>query len=409
MKALVGIDVGTGSARAGVFGIDGHMLASARRPITIWHEAGEIVEQSSDQIWQAVCEAVREAVAASGLKPEAIAGIGFDATCSLVVVDATGGGVPVGPSEDPRRNVIVWMDHRANAEAEEINRGAYPVLDYVGGRISPEMETPKLLWLSRHRPDSFARAAHFFDLSDYLTWRATGSLDRSVCTVTCKWTYLAHENRWDPDYFRQTGLGTLADEGFRRIGTNVVAPGTPLGGLTERAAAEMGLAPATPVAAALIDAHAGGVGTLGVSAARQSADVGKRLAYIFGTSACSMASTPDPVFVPGVWGPYYTAMIPGIWLLEGGQSAAGAALLTRPCWKPKPQGRGGRYWPMSPPMPRRSGLPFPRRSLRRGTWLSCRNSTATARPSPIPERGPSFPACRSSAASRALPPSIWPG
>lgn len=326
MKALVGIDVGTGSARAGVFGLDGHMLASARRPITIWHEAGEIVEQSSDQIWQAVCEAVREAVAASGLKPEAIAGIGFDATCSLVAVDATGGGVPVGPSEDPRRNVIVWMDHRANAEAEEINRGAYPVLDYVGGRISPEMETPKLLWLSRHRPDSFARAAHFFDLSDYLTWRATGSLDRSVCTVTCKWTYLAHENRWDPDYFRQTGLGKLADEGFRRIGTNVVAPGTPLGGLTEGAAAEMGLAPATPVAAALIDAHAGGVGTLCVSAARQSADVGKRLAYIFGTSACSMASAPDPVFVPGVWGPYYTAMIPGIWLLEGGQSAAGAAL-----------------------------------------------------------------------------------
>ena len=80
------------------------------------------------------------------------------------------------------------------------------------------------------------------------------------------------------------------------------------------------------MAAALIDAHAGGVGTLGVSAARQSSDVGKRLAYIFGTSACSMASAPDPVFVPGVWGPYYTAMIPGIWLLEGGQSAAGAAL-----------------------------------------------------------------------------------
>ena len=214
MKALVGIDVGTGSARAGVFGLDGHMLASARRPITIWHEAGEIVEQSSDQIWQAVCEAVREAVAASGLKPEAIAGIGFDATCSLVAVDATGGGVPVGPSEAPRRNVIVWMDHRANAEAEEINRGAYPVLDYVGGRISPEMETPKLLWLSRHRPDSFARAAHFFDLSDYLTWRATGSLDRSLLA-----TGFPYDNATNPlDNFAEFAALTRRSRGVRRCG-----------------------------------------------------------------------------------------------------------------------------------------------------------------------------------------------
>jgi D-ribulokinase len=326
MKALIGIDVGTGSARAGVFGLDGHMLASAKRPITLWHQPGDIVEQSSDQIWQAICEAVREAMSSSGIATESVSGIGFDATCSLVALDPTGGGVAVGPSNDPQRNVIVWMDHRAQAESEEINQGGYRVLDYVGGRISPEMETPKLLWLSRHRPESFASAAHFFDLSDYLTWRATGSLDRSVCTVTCKWTYLAHEDRWDPDYFRQVGLGTLAEEGFRRIGTKVVAPGTRLGGLTEAAAAEMGLAPSTPVAASLIDAHAGGLGTLGVSAAHQPADLGKRLAYIFGTSACSMASTTDPVFVPGVWGPYFNSMIPGIWLLEGGQSAAGAAL-----------------------------------------------------------------------------------
>ncbi len=315
---LIGVDVGTGSARAGVFDATGRMLGVGKHPLTLWHEAGEIVEQSSAQIWAAVCAAVAQAM--QGHDPAAVTGIGFDATCSLVAE-----GVSVSPSDDPARDVILWMDHRATPEAEEINAGGHRVLDYVGGRISPEMETPKLLWLSRHRPGAFAAARRFFDLPDWLTYRATGNEARSSCTVTCKWTYLAHENRWDEGYFRAIGLGALADEGFQRIGTKIVAPGTPLGGLAAQAAAELGLRPGTPVAAALIDAHAGGLGTLGVSLPGDP-DPTRRLAYIFGTSACSMASTRQATPVPGVWGPYYDAMLPGLWLNEGGQSAAGEAL-----------------------------------------------------------------------------------
>ncbi|QYA14995.1 FGGY-family carbohydrate kinase [Rhizobium sp. AB2/73] len=324
---FIGIDVGTGSARAGIFDAHGHLLSAAKRPITIWHKAGSIVEQSSEQIWRAVCDSVKEAVATAEIAAGDVAGIGFDATCSLVAVKADGQPVAVGPSGDASRNIIVWMDHRAAGEAAEINSGNHAVLRYVGGRISPEMETPKLLWLKRNLPQSFAATDHFFDLADYLTWRATGSLQRSVCTVTCKWTYLAHEKRWDSQYFKDIGLGELADEGFVRIGTEIVEPGTALGGgLNDVAAGDLGLAVGTPVGASLIDAHAGGVGTLGGQGPDGKADVRHRLAYIFGTSACSMASSDDAVFVDGVWGPYYSAMVPGLWLTEGGQSAAGAAI-----------------------------------------------------------------------------------
>ncbi|MCF1710294.1 FGGY-family carbohydrate kinase [Tabrizicola sp. J26] len=321
---LIGVDVGTGSARAGVFDAKGRLLGLGKHPLALWQAPGDQVEQSSDQIWAAVCAAVHEAMA--GLDPKQVKGIGFDATCSLVVVGPNGEGIPVGPSEDPARNVIVWMDHRAQPEAEEINALGHPVLDYVGGRISPEMETPKLLWLARHRPKAFAQAARFFDLPDFLTWRATGSLARSTCTVTCKWTYLSHESRWDPSYFRAIGLGALADEGFARIGTEMLTPGERVGGLTAQAAQELGLPEGLPAAAALIDAHAGGLGTLRAEVPGRHEPATARLAYIFGTSACSMASTVDPVNVPGVWGPYFGAMIPGLWLNEGGQSAAGAAL-----------------------------------------------------------------------------------
>ncbi|OWW04502.1 ribulokinase [Rhizobium sp. R72] len=328
-RHFLGIDVGTGSARTGVFSETGDLLSSAKHPIAIWHEAGGVVEQSSEDIWQAVSRSVRQAVKDAGIDPASIAGIGCTATCSLVAVLEDARPVSVSTSGNASRNVIVWMDHRAVAEADEINAGGHGVLNYVGGRISPEMQTPKLLWLKRHLPEQYHAATHFFDLSDFLTWRATGSLSRSVCTVTCKWTYLAHQGRWDVDYFRSIGLEDLVAGGLKRIGTDIVIPGAALGtGLSSQAAADFGLLVGTPVGAALIDAHAGGIGTLGAveDGASDAISIGRRLAYIFGTSACSMATTEQPTFVDGVWGPYFSAMVPGLWLNEGGQSAAGAAI-----------------------------------------------------------------------------------
>ena len=325
-RYFVGVDVGTGSARAGVFDAQGAMCATAKRAIAMHRSDAGHAEQSSAQIWQAVCESVAQAVAESGVAADAIHGIGFDATCSLVVIGADGG---VGDPAHPERDIIVWLDHRASEQAERINAQGHSVLDHVGGRISPEMQTPKLLWLKEKRPEIYRSADHFFDLSDFLTWKASGALTRSTCTVTCKWTYLAHENRWDESYFRQIGLGDLAEEGFVRIGAEVMPAGTALAkGLTAEAAQAMGLRAGTAVAAGLIDAHAGGIGTVGASGGASGgiSDARRTMAYVFGTSSCTMTSSERAEFVPGVWGPYYSAMVPGLWLNEGGQSAAGAAM-----------------------------------------------------------------------------------
>ncbi|WP_019173259.1 FGGY-family carbohydrate kinase [Pseudaminobacter salicylatoxidans] len=324
-RYFVGVDVGTGSARAGIFDRHGNMVSTAKRDIALFQDGADFVEQSSDDIWQAVCASVREAVATAGVDADDIGGLGFDATCSLVVLGPGGVPLAVGNHGDGARNIIVWMDHRATDQACRINETKHRVLDYVGGAISPEMETPKLLWLKENLPATYDATWQFFDLTDFLTWRATGSLARSVCTVTCKWTYLAHEERWDESYFRQVGLGDLAENNFTRIGTEIVPAGQALGqGLTSEAAAGLGLNAGIAVGAGLIDAHAGGVGSVGARGGAGSATT--RMAYVFGTSACTMASSAQPVFIPGVWGPYYSAMIPGLWLSEGGQSAAGAAI-----------------------------------------------------------------------------------
>lgn len=320
---FIGVDVGTGSARAGVFDLSGRMVGQATREIDLYRPQADFVEQSSDNIWQAVCNAVRDAVSQADINPIQIKGMGFDATCSLVVLDKEGKPLTVSPSGRSEQNIIVWMDHRAIAQAERINTTHHRVLDFVGGIISPEMQTPKLLWLKQHMPTTWANAGYFFDLPDFLTWRATQDDTRSLCSTVCKWTYLGHEQRWDDSYFREIGLEDLLAHDAAKIGREVKTMGEPLGyGLTERAAREMGLIPGTAVSVSIIDAHAGTLGTLGTLGASgvsgELADFDRRIALIGGTSTGHMAMSPTARFIGGVWGPYYSAILPGYWLNEGG-------------------------------------------------------------------------------------------
>jgi FGGY-family pentulose kinase len=330
-RFYLGVDVGTGSVRAGIFDAKGRRLGVGVRAIEIWRPAEDFVEQSSSDIWKATGRAIRAALKEAGMSAKRIAGIGFDATCSLVALDDAGKPVSVSPSGRRKQNVIVWMDHRATAQAERINATHHEVLRYVGGVISPEMQTPKLLWMKQNLPDVWTNAALFLDLPDFMVWRATGRDVRSLCTTVCKWTYLGHEDggHFREDYFREIGLGDLADEEFGRIGKSVRPMGENVGGLTRRAADDLGLAEGTPVGVSIIDAHAGGLGMLGAALDGQAPtpeSLERRVALIGGTSSCHMAVSREPKFVPGVWGPYYSAMIPGLWLTEGGQSATGALI-----------------------------------------------------------------------------------
>jgi FGGY-family pentulose kinase len=317
---VLGVDVGSTSARAGLFDTAGHLIAAASAPFETSRPAPHHAEHSSDGIWQAVADAVRAARLRAGVAAAEVAGLAFDATCSLVMLDGAGRPATVSTSGEDRWNVVMWADHRATAEADEITATGHAVLDHIGGVMSPEMQLPKLLWLSRHLPRAWARHARALDLADFLAWRATGEDAASACTLTCKWTWLNHAKEgWRHDLFARLGLADLPG----RVPRRVLPVGSRAGALTNRAADALGLLPATPVGVGLIDAHAGGLGLLG----RVPPDeINRHLALIAGTSNCHMACSVEPRQIPGLWGPYFGAMIPGLWLTEGGQSATGALL-----------------------------------------------------------------------------------
>jgi FGGY-family pentulose kinase len=329
MTNFIGIDVGTGSARAGIFNNSGQLLGTGVSQIATFRPLLDCAQQSSAEIWNAVCHAVSDALLEARVNRASISGIGFDATCSLVVSDENGAPVTVCPLGTPDSDVILWMDHRAIRDANEITAMGADVLSYVGGRISPEMEMPKLRWLKRELPESWAKAKRFWDLPDWLVHRATGTTTRSLCSPVCKWTYLGHAGTqgegWDDAFLTQIGLDDLAHSDHAAIGSCFAEPGAPAGTLNGEAAMMLGLPPGIAVASGMIDAYAGALGTLGIEVDGNS-EVAGRLALIAGTSTCHIALTQEPVFVSGIWGPYFSVLLPGLWANEGGQSAAGALI-----------------------------------------------------------------------------------
>jgi D-ribulokinase len=90
-------------------------------------------EQSSEEIWSAVAQSVREARASAGVAAEDVAGLSFDATCSLVALDHEDRPASISTAGEDRWNVVVWLDHRAIAEAEACTGTDHRVLDSLGG------------------------------------------------------------------------------------------------------------------------------------------------------------------------------------------------------------------------------------------------------------------------------------
>ncbi|MDH4413889.1 MAG: FGGY family pentulose kinase [Rhizobium sp.] len=323
-KHLLAVDVGTGSARAGVFDLSGRQLARCVVPISVHHSLLKHIEQNSDEIWSAVCEAVKAALAESGIGATSVLAIGFDATCSLVVRDRDGRPLSVSETQAPGLDTILWMDHRALAETDTCNAVADPLLERFGGRLSVEMQIPKLLWLKTHRPDLWAACGQIFDLCDYLTWRATGSIKRSHSALASKWGYSPEAPGTAPiDYLKKIGLSDLME----RAGLPMQSepPGRPIGRLSKGSADELGLDEHCLVAPGLIDAYAGTVG-LFAAGVRPDVPLSSEAVLIAGTSSCIVRLSQKSVSGPGCWGGFRDAAIPDLWLTEAGQSASGAFL-----------------------------------------------------------------------------------
>lgn len=309
--ALLAIDIGTLSARAGLLAADGELLSVGIAPFPLLRPAEDQAAYRLDDIWDAMGQAVRGCLGPHAPDVQAVA---IDATSSVALSHT--GAPPLAGGAD----VLCWMDHRAEAEADEIAASGDGLLHAYGGGMSPEIHLPKLAWLARRDPAAWARVTGVRDLCDALAHRMTGVDAHSLNGLACKWAYLPGEG-WRIGLLDTLGLTRLPALGA--LSQPPLPVGAVHGVVQATAAVHLGLHPGTPVAIGLIDAEAGMLGGFG---AGYAAAMERTLALIGGTSTCIMAMTRSARRIPGVWGPFRDAVLPGTWLHEAGQSLTGAAL-----------------------------------------------------------------------------------
>ncbi len=305
-RTVIGIDVGTQSLRVMVFDLAGRPLGSASQAYPTHHDRVSWAEQEAADWWQAAVVCTRAALAEAGTPAASVAALSVDSTSCTVL--------PVQRDGTPLRRALLWMDVRSVSQAQRVTATGDPRLKYVSGVESAEWMLPKALWLKEHQPDVWAAADLVIECQDWLLHRLTGRWVAALNQVTCKWNYAAPAGGWPVDLLRQVDLEDILD----KWPTEVLPMGAPVGQLTAAAADELGLSTNVVVAQGGIDAY---TAMLGLQVTQPG-----RMAVVMGTSTCHMALCDRGLFDTHVWGPYPDALIPGTWILEGGQTTTGAVV-----------------------------------------------------------------------------------
>ncbi|MEV4621559.1 ribulokinase [Asanoa sp. NPDC049573] len=329
---VVGVDFGTLSGRAVVVRVaDGAELASAVHP---YQHA--VIEQRLPSTgaplppdwalqmpadWVDVLRtAVPEAVAASGVDPADVVGIGTDFT-ACTVLPTTVDGTPLCEldafRDRPHAYPKLWKHHSAQPHADRINalaaeRGEAWLARY-GGRISSEWEFAKALQLLEEDPEVYAATDRWVEAADWIVWQLCGRYLRNACTAGYKGIY-QDGGYPSPDYLAALNPA-FRDFVTDKLEHEIGQLGALAGGLSAQAAAWTGLPEGIAVCVGNVDAHV-------TAPAAQATEPGQML-MVMGTSTCHVMNSDSLGEVPGMCGVVDGGIVPGLYGYEAGQSGVG--------------------------------------------------------------------------------------
>lgn len=336
-KYVIGLDYGTDSVRALLVNASsGKEVATAIHFYSRWKEGQycdaqesrfrqhplDYIEGMENTIKQVLSEVSKEVIAN-------IKGISIDTTGSTpVAVNKEGVPLALLPefAENPNAMFVLWKDHTANAEADEINalarKWTVDFTKYSGGLYSSEWFWAKILHILRVDEEVAKHAFSWVEHCDWMPALLVGNtnpleLKRSRCTA-------GHKAMWNEEFNglpSQEFLTSLDDRlsGLRdKLYIDTYTSDQPAGTISADWAIKLGLPNDVIIGVGALDAHFGAVGA-GIEP--------YTLVKVIGTSTCDMLIAPLDKhaghLVKGICGQVDGSIMPGVLGMEAGQSAFG--------------------------------------------------------------------------------------
>ncbi|MEA3334339.1 MAG: FGGY family carbohydrate kinase [Chloroflexota bacterium] len=241
---LLGLDYGTGGAKACIIDPEGNVLGFAFEEYPFYHDHPGWSEHDPDRYWTVACQMIQECISQARIQPAEIKGLAVSSALpSMVMVDE---------QHQPIHRAYNLMDRRATREVEWLkeNIGEQRIMDITANRIEDHPALVNLLWEKTNRPESYGQIWKALTIDGFITLKLTGR--PVVCHGGAPFYGVAYnlvEESFDQQMLNDIGIdGSLIPEIHRSEEI--------IGEVTSAAAAETGLAAGTLVCAGQVDFNA---------------------------------------------------------------------------------------------------------------------------------------------------------
>ena len=241
---LLGIDYGTGGAKACIIDTEGQVLGFAFKEYPFYHDKPGWSEHDPVLYWTLACTLIQDCVAQARIAPAEIRGLAVSSALpSLVMVDR---------NHNPIHRAYNLMDRRATAQVAWLKEhvGEVRIQQLTGNRIEDHPTLVNLLWEKSNRPDAYRTIWKALTIDGFITLKLTGQPVANYCAAPFYGVaYDLLGERFDEQLLAQIGIDPALLPPLARCEEIV-------GAVTSEAAAATGLAAGTPVAVGQVDFNA---------------------------------------------------------------------------------------------------------------------------------------------------------
>ncbi len=302
---VIGLDIGTTGVKSILLDEKGALAAEATVSHPIHSPQTNWFEQNPEDWWAATEASIRQILSKAGLRRTEVAGIGLSGQYhGLVLLDKDGRVL---------RPCILWNDQRTAEQAQEVvaKVGAKKLMQIARTRGALYFTACKLLWVRRHEPEVYARAARMLLPKDYIRYRLTGEFATDVSDASGTILLDIAKRKWSPELCR--ALDIPLD-----LLPSVHESCQVTGQVSATAAGALGLEPGVPVV--------GGGGDQACAAVGNGITDQGIVGYSVGTSGVIYAATDEPKTDDGGRVDTFCHAVPDRWALLGVTNSAAASL-----------------------------------------------------------------------------------